>query len=146
TEFSAHIVHSFGIECGNSSAFLLQCFNDVKCRCLSHIVCVGLKRKTPKREVFSFKIVSEELLDSRNEMKFLTLVHLHHGIKNSEFVFHVVCRFHQRLHILREAAATIANAWEKKSFSDAIIASDATANHVNVCTQQLTKLRDFVHE
>src|SRR5688572_33464146 len=96
--------------------------------------------------MLSFNIIIEVFQNTGHQVQFLIPVHFHDCIQNPEIIPDISRGSYKRLHIFGKTTAPITNTREQKSLTNPFIATDSTADHINISSEFFTKARDLIHE
>ena len=77
---------------------------------------------------------------------FCALLTVFDGLENLEVVFLLGREMDHRLHVLRKAAAAVADPGKQERLTDALVRADRAANFVDVRADRLAHVGDLVHE
>ncbi|OIQ64225.1 hypothetical protein GALL_542250 [mine drainage metagenome] len=119
--------------------------NDAAGSC-AHVVGVGLEGQTPEGEIHALEVGAESGPDLLQQDAFLRIVGVLHRSQHLHRLADILGGADQRLHILGEAGAAVAAAGIKEIVADARIGADADAHLLDVGTEPVGQVGQFVHE
>ena len=116
--------------------------------CFAHVVGFGLEGEAPHGDCLALEVcfAAETLCKFVEKNCLLVFVDFFDSLQNAHLVAILFGGLDEGLHVLREAASTVATARVKELRTDAGIATDALSHHVHIGAYEFTEVCDVVHE
>ena len=141
-------VHGDGVEHADGGSGLDELVDEHEGGGFAHVVGLGLEGETPHGDGLALEVFrsAETLCEFVEEYGLLVFVDFFDGLEDAHLVTVLLGGLDEGLHVLREAASTVATTGIKELGADAGVAADAFADHVHVGAHEFAEVRDVVHE